>query len=315
LNVLVTGADGFVGRALSQALTTAGHRVRRAVRTLPGAASPDTIAVGDIGGSPDWTSALAGIEVVVHLAGRAHVMREEATVDPAAAYRRTNVTGTEQLARAAAAAGVRRLVFVSSIKVNGEATRDAPFRKTDPPRPEDDYGRSKWEAEQTLAAIARETGLQVVVVRPPLIYGPGVKGNVARLMRIVARGLPLPLGSIDNRRSMIGLGNLCSALRACVEHPAAAGETFLVSDGKDVSTPELVRMLAAGLGTRARLLPVPQALLRLGAAVSGSGALSRLVGSLSVDSSHIRARLAWRPEKSMAQEIADMVEAWRAGRD
>jgi len=311
LNILVTGADGFVGRALCPALTAVGHHVRRAVRSLPNTQphDSDTVAVGDIGGSPDWATALAGIEVVVHLAGRAHVVREANKTDPARLYRQTNVDGTERLARAAVTAGVRRFVFVSSIKVNGEATSDTPFRETDPPRPEDDYGRSKWAAEQVLAAIARESSLQVVIVRPPLIYGSGVKGNVARLLGLLERGIPLPLASIANRRSLIGLGNLCTALRACIEHDAAAGETFLVNDGQDVSTPDLIRMLAQGLGKRARLLPVPQALLRSAAALTGSGALARLTGSLTVDSTHIRARLAWRPQRSMAQEIADMVRA------
>jgi len=312
VNLLVTGADGFVGRALCPVLAAAGHRVRRAVRVLSGITSPDTIAIGDLGGSPDWANALAGIEVVVHLAGRAHVMREAGPVDAAAAYRQTNVVGTEQLARAAVAVGVRRLVFVSSIKVNGEATRETPFRETDPPRPEDDYGRSKWAAEQALTTIARETGLQIVIVRPPLIYGPGVKGNLARLMRFVDRGIPLPFGGIENRRSMIGLGNLCTALRACAEHPGAAGETFLVSDGSDLSTPGLIRALAAGLGRPGRLVAVPTLMLRCVAQVTRSGALARLIGSLAIDSARIREHLGWQPRITVEQEIAAMVRAYRA---
>jgi len=314
LNILVTGADGFVGRALCPVLAAAGHRVRRAVRALSSTQpnDADTVAVGDIGLKRDWASALADIEVVVHVAGRAHVMRESGATDPAAAYRQTNVAGTEQLARAAAAAGVRRLVFVSSVKVNGEATGNSPFRETDPPRPEDDYGRSKWEAEQVLAQISRETGLQVVIVRPPLIYGPGVKGNIARLMRALERGIPLPLGGITNCRSLIGLGNLSTALLACVEHPRAAGETFLVGDGSDLSTPGLVRALAQALGCPSRLVVVPARMLRFIARVTRSDALARLTGSLAIDSAHIREQLGWRPLITVEEEIGAMVRAYRA---
>jgi nucleoside-diphosphate-sugar epimerase len=313
LNILVTGADGFVGRALCSMLTDVGHRVHHAVRTRGADGAADTVAVGDIGGDIHWRPALDGIEAVIHLAGRAHVMQESVdAADAMAAYRRTNVRGTEQLARAAAAAGTRRLVFVSSIKVNGEATFEQPFRESDLPRPDDDYGRSKWEAEQRLTAIAADTGLEVVIVRPPLIYGPGVKGNLARLMRTLERGVPLPLGAIDNRRSLIGLTNLTAALRACAEHPGAAGRTFLVSDGADISTPQLIRALASALECPARLIPVPIGLLQLAARLTRSGSLARLTGSLQIDSSHIRDRLGWRPLCTLEQELTAMVAAYRA---
>jgi len=312
LRLLVTGADGFVGSALCPALSRWGHVVRRAVRRAPAAHAENTVAVGDIGPQTDWSAALSDVHVVVHLAGRAHVMREHSHPQAAQqAYHATNVAGTERLTRCAAAAGVRRLVFVSSIKVNGEATTDAPFRESDSPRPEDDYGRSKWEAEQRLARIAAETGLEHVVVRPPLVYGPGVKGNLARLMQVIDRGWPLPLEGIDNRRSMIGLSNLVQALTLCAEHPDAAGQTFLVRDGRDLSTPDLIRMLAAALERPARLLPVPVGALRILARITGSGALNRLTGSLRIDDERIRTRLNWRPDVSVEAEIAAMVAAYR----
>lgn len=312
LNVLVTGANGFVGCALCPALERAGHVVRRAVRQASGPSQPNTIAVGDIGTGTDWSQALDGIDVVVHLAGRAHVMQESMTEDAVrAAYFETNASGTEVLARAAAARGVKRLVFVSSIKVNGEATFDTPYRETDEPRPEDDYGRSKLAAEQRLVQVSRQTALEHVILRPPLIFGPGVKGNLARLMRIVDRGIPLPLGCIDNRRSLIGLTNFVCALVLCCEHPNAANRIFLVSDGRDPSTPDLIRILAAALARKPRLLPVPAFLLRGLARAARSGALSRLTGSLQVDSSAIRHCLDWRPPESVEREIGRMTNEYR----
>lgn len=312
--MLVTGADGFVGRVLCPLLASAGHRVRGAVRTLPPnrQVSAGCIAVGDIGAHPDWRAALEGVDVVVHLAGRAHVMHEPGQADPVSLYRRVNVAATEMLARACAAAGVHRLVFASSIKVNGDATYGQPYRATDPPHPEDDYGRSKWDAEQHLHAVAAETGLDVVIVRPPLVYGPGVKGNLARLMRLIERGVPLPLAQVDNRRSMIGVGNLADALRVCIEHPRAAGCTFLVSDGSDISTPELIRAIAAALGHPARLLAVPATMLRLAANAAGSGTLRRLIGSLQVDSGPIRSELDWRPPHTFEHGIEAMAWVHRA---
>lgn len=312
LTVLVTGANGFVGSALCPALERAGHAVRRAVRQSSIPSQPNTIAVGDIGSATQWSQALDGIDVVVHLAGRAHVMQESMTADAVrAAYFETNADGTEALARAAAARGVKRLVFVSSIKVNGEATFDTPYRESDEPHPEDDYGRSKLAAEQRLAQISRQTPLEHVIVRPPLIYGPGVKGNLARLMRIVDRGIPLPLGCIDNRRSLVGLTNLASALTLCCEHPDAAGRTLLVSDGRDLSTPDLIGLIAVGLDRKPRLLPVPASWLRALARVTGSGALTRLTGSLQVDSHALREGLGWHPPASIEAEIERMTSSYR----
>lgn len=268
--------------------------------------------VGDIGPATDWTTVLNGVDCVVHLAARAHVMDDSAP-EPLAAYREVNVAGTRRLAEQAAAAGVRRLVMVSSIKVNGERTAPgAPFLFSDPPAPEDAYGLSKWEAEQALWLVAAETGLEVVVVRPPLVYGPGARGNFQRLLRWVARGLPLPLGAVENRRSLVALDNLVDLLRVCIDHPAATGQTFLVSDGEDLSTPELIRRLAAAMGRKPRLLPVPPALLRLGGWLLGrSGEVARLLGSLQVDIAHTREILGWTPPISVQEGLRRTVEGPR----
>lgn len=308
--LLVTGAAGFVGTAVCAALETAGRPLRRAVR-VPEPALRDAVAIGDISPSTDWRAALADVRCIVHLAARAHVMSDSAT-DPLAEYRRTNVQATLRLARQAAAAGVRRLVYMSSIKVNGEATQ-SPYTESDPPRPEDAYGISKWETEQALSALADATGLEVVVLRPPLVYGPGVKGNFLRLMRLVARGAPLPLASIANRRSLIYVGNLADAVIAAIDAPGAAGRTYLAADGEDVSTPGLIRAIAGALGTRARLLPCPAALLNLGAALAGRRAeAGRLTGSLQVDATRLRRELGWQARVTLAQGL-DETAVWYRG--
>ena len=274
---------------------------------------PDAVAVGDIGPDTDWRTALEGVRGVVHLAARTHVLRETAT-DPLAAYRKINVSGTERLARSAAAGGVRRLVFVSSVKVNGERTEERPFTEDGAPRPEDAYGVSKWEAEQALFRIAAETGLEVVVLRPPLVYGPGVKGNFLRLMNLVARGVPLPLGAVDNRRSLVYTGNLAGAIIKALDAPQAAGRTYLVSDGEDVSTPDLVRGLARALGAKPRLLSLPLAALGLAATLAGKRAeVARLTGSLQVDSARIRRELDWRPSFALTQGL-ELTAKWYLGR-
>ena len=310
--VLVTGANGFIGRALCDVLAASGRRVRKAVR-MPVSSLPDAMAVGDIDADTDWRTALEGVSGVVHLAARAHVLRETAT-DPLAEYRKINVSGTERLARSAAAGGVRRLVFVSSVKVNGERTEERPFTEVDTPRPEDAYGVSKWEAEQALSRIAAKTGLEVVVLRLPLAYGPGVKGNFLRLMNLVARGVPLPLGTVHNRRSFIYSGNLTGAIATALDASQAAGRTYLVSDGEDVSTPDLVRGLARALGVKPRILPLPLAALALGATLAGKRAeFARLTGSLQVDSSLIQRELDWRPPFTLAQGLA-LTAKWYLGR-
>jgi nucleoside-diphosphate-sugar epimerase len=308
MKVLVTGAAGFVGRHLCARLRDGGATVHEAVRRVDGAARSGVIAVGDIGPGTEWGPALEGVDAVVHLAARVHLM-SDAAADPLAEYRRVNVEGTLRLARQAAAAGVRRLVFASSVKVNGEGTPPGTaFREADPPAPADPYGVSKHEAEQGLAATA---GIETAVVRPPLVYGPGVGANFLRLMRAVHRGVPLPLGAVDNRRSLVYVENLADVLALCASHPAAAGGTFLASDGPPLSTPALVRALGRALGRRPRLVPVPPALLRGAASLVGRGpAVERLCGSLVVDDSRVRAALGWRPPFGAEAGLARTARAY-----
>ena len=304
--VLVTGATGFVGSALCGRLRAAGHTVVAAVRR--GSGLPDEVAIGEMSSFTNWRSGLAGCDAVVHLAARVHIMNNT-TQDQLALYRATNTEATLNLARQAAQAGVKRFVFISTIKVNGEG-RDAAYRETDMPAPEDAYAISKWEAEQGLQRIARETGLEVVILRPPLVYGPGVKANFLRLMKTIQKGWPLPLGAIHNRRSLLYLGNFVDAIRLCVEHPAAAGQTFLLDDGQAVSTPELIRAVAKAMGRPARLLAVSVPMLELaGAALGKRAAVARLTGSLWVDSMYIRSRLGWTPPFSMEAGLAETVAA------
>ncbi len=300
MNVLVTGASGFVGRATCACLAARGHGVipaLRGARDMAGARR-----VGEVGPATTWGAALDGADAVVHLAARVHRMAD-AEGDPLAAYRRVNTAGTLNLARQAAVAGIRRFVFVSSIKVNGEG-RTEPYTESDPAAPMDAYAVSKWEAEQGLREIEAATGMRVVILRPPLIYGPGVGANFLRLMRSVEKGWPLPFGRVENRRSLLYLGNLTDALSACLEHSAAAGKTFLLCDGEDVSSAELVRRLARAMNRPARLLPLPTAWLRVAGRLPGRGAeMDRILGSLTVDSSLIRRDLGWRPPFSMAQGL------------
>jgi nucleoside-diphosphate-sugar epimerase len=303
---LVTGATGFVGKRVCSLLAERGFAVRAAVRAAP-AEAPAAVeweAVGEIGPSTKWSQALAGIGCVIHLAARVHEMKDRAS-DPLASHREVNVHGTTCLARAAAAAGVKRLVFMSTVKVLGDA-RSTPYRDTDAPAPADPYGQSKWEAEQALAEIAAQTGLEVVILRPPLVYGPGVRANFFRLMELVFRGVPLPLGAVTNRRSLAFVGNLADAVLATSMHPAAAGESFLVSDGEDLATPELIRRIAAAFDRVPRLLDVPPALIRTTARVLGKTATAeRLIGSLTVDSTRIRQRLGWMPPFSLDQGLSE----------
>lgn len=311
--VVVTGASGFVGQAVVAALAADRRFVCRAAyrRSAEGApAGAAALVAGDITDGAGWDAVLTGADAVVHTVARTHVLHETET-DALGAYRRANVEGTLRLARLAAAAGASRFVFLSSIKVNGETTPvDRPFTEEDAPAPLDAYGVSKLEAEQGLAAFARDAGLEVVVLRPPLIYGPGVKGNLDRLMRLVARRMPLPLGAVRNKRSMIGLDNLCSAIIACLTQDAAAGRTYLVADGHDLSTPALISIIAQAMDERARLWPVPVALLELAGRLAGRrGEVERLTGSLRVDASRIARELGWRPETGVAAGLEAMVAA------
>lgn len=310
MKILVTGASGFVGARLVGLLRDGGDEVVGSGRTGRGG----LLAMGEIGPDTDWSAALDGVEAVIHLANRAHVMKET-EADPLALFRRVNAEGSLGLARQAVEKGVRRLVFVSSIKVNGEATTGRPFTASDNPSPQDAYGLSKWEAEQRLGELAARTGLDLVVVRPPLVYGPGVKGNLHTLMTAVGKGLPLPLGRVDNRRSLIGLDNLCHLLALCARSPAAAGRTFLARDGEDLSTSDLIRRLGRAMGRPARLLPVPPALLRLAGRLTGrSAAVDRLLGSLEIDDSLTRGQLGWAPPVSVDDGLKAMAAGGRDAR-
>jgi len=294
ISILVSGATGFVGSAVLAGAAARGMTAGALVRRHDGEYEPAALHKG-----------LRGVDCIVHCAGRAHIMTD-VSPDPLEAFRTSNVTRTLALARAAAAAGVRRFVFISSIKVNGECTASgAPFLPTDPPRPADPYGVSKHEAEQALRQLSAETGLEVVVIRPVLVYGPGVKANFLAMMRWLTRRVPLPFGLIDNRRSLVGLDNLVDLILTTVDHPNAAGQTFLVSDDEDVSTPELLTRTAAALGTSARLVPVsPAFLCGLAGLVGKRAAASRLCGSLQVDLRHTKTTLGWSPPASVDSELA-----------
>jgi len=313
--VLVTGATGFVGRHLCKALLQSGYRVRGAVRNQADALRlldrVEPAVVGDIGRDPAWNIALENVACVVHLAARVHVLLESER-NPLEAFLRDNARATEILARAAAARGVRRLVFASSARVNGPFSKERPFTDADAPAPEEPYEISKLAAERALSEIASQTGLETVVLRTPLVYGPGVKANFLSLMHAVDRRLPLPLAAIRNSRSLIYAGSLASAVLACIGHPAAKGRTFMVSDGEDVSSPELVRRLARSLGRTPLLFPVPPDWLRYaGRLVGREGSIERLCGSLQVDSSAIRAALDWAPPFTLAQGLEDTAHWYR----
>ena len=305
MKALVTGANGFVGRQVCASLLRQGHTVRAAVRSLNWPIENCEVAsVGSIDDETDWTEALRDVDVVIHLAARVHVMKET-VADPLAEFLKVNLLGTANLAYQAARAGVKRLVYVSSIKVNGERTTEAkPFTELDAPDPQDPYAVSKLQAEQALQRIAQETGLEVVVVRPPLVYGPGVKGNFNSLLAAIDRGIPLPLAGANNARSLVYVGNLVDALIACAEHPAAAGQTYLVSDGEAVSTATLLAKIAQSLARSNRAFYFPRFLVRAVAVLVGrSEQVDRLFGSLRVSDKKIRAELGWSPPYTLEQGL------------
>lgn len=309
MSILVTGASGFVGQALCMELKNRSERVRCAVRkplklevqfiSENSTGVFEYITVGEIGPTTDWNHALKGIDVIIHLAAMVHIMNCQ-DKDALSLYRRVNTLGTERLARMAADNGVRRFVYVSSIKVNGEKTFNSPFTENNEVNPQGPYAISKWEAEQILHRIADTTDLEIVILRPPLIYGPGVRGNFLRLLHLVYKGVPLPFGNVCNQRSLLGLGNFVDLLLVCSKHPRAAGETFLVSDGKDLSTPELIRYLACVLERKPRLLPFSSNVLRLIGRILGREMdMERLLSSLTIDSSKVRRILNWIPPFSV----------------
>lgn len=344
LRALITGTNGFVGQSVCAQAVRQGLSVRGALRKYGDVrANIGAVTVGEITGTTDWSGALRDVDVVIHLAARVHVMHDDAA-NPLDEFRKVNVAGTERLARSAAASGVKRLVYVSSIKVNGESTlspsssdgatshstrppKDGDqaagyparrrgerniFTESDIPSPQDPYGVSKWEAEQALHRVAAETGLEIVIVRPPLVYGPEVKGNFAQMLKILAKGIPLPLASVRNLRSLVYVENLADALIACATHPDAAGQTYLISDGEDISTPGLLRQLGDAMGHPAQLFPCPPVLLKLAGRLSGkANQIERLVGSLQLDSRKIRRELNWTPPYTLQQGLQKTAGGYR----
>lgn len=306
-HILITGASGFLGRNLIGRLLADGHAVAGSIRR-PSSLLPSTVRahVVDVENPQDsWAAALESVDTVVHCAARVHVMSDKST-DPIASFRKANVEATLRLARESAAAGVRRFIFISSIKVNGEKTLPGvPYKADDIPQPTDPYGISKMEAEAGLLALAETVDMDVVIIRPVLVYGPGVKANFLSLMKWLARGVPLPLGAIHNRRSLVALDNLCDLISTCVDHSAASNQVFLVSDGEDLSSTELLRRMSQALNAQARLLPIPSWMLKSGAILIGKPELSqRLCGSLQVDITKTRNLLGWAPPVSVNDALA-----------
>ena len=301
----MTGANGFVGKPLCVELLRQGQTVRAVTRSANSQAENiDAVSVCTIDGETDWAFALPDVNVVIHLAARVHVMKDTA-IDALAECRRINVEGTLNLARQAVKSGVKRFIFISSIKVNGESTLlGQPYTAEDEPAPVDPYGISKREAEEALRQLAGETGLEVVIIRPPLIYGPGVKANFRSMMHWLDKGIPLPLGAIHNQRSLVALDNLIDLIVTCIHHPAAANQIFLAGDGEDLSTTGLLQRMAAALNKKVRLIPVPEPLLIWGAKLLGKQAIAqRLCGSLQVDISKAHDLLDWKPPVSVDEAL------------
>ena len=316
MKLLITGATGFIGQNLCVAALAQNYSISATMRPT---SNPDLLPAGVERISIDSVAttlpenALANVDVVIHLAARVHVMKD-VDRDPLTAYRQINTIATLSLARQAAEQGVKRFIYVSSIKVNGEGSARS-YTEQDPAQPGDPYGQSKWEAEQGLQEIAAATGLEIVIIRPPLVYGAKVKGNLQQLLKAIESGLPLPLGAVQNRRSLVYVGNLVDAILTCVTHPAAKNQTFLISDGEDLSTPELIRRLAARArkidGNRAKLftlIPIPPRLLiSIGKLTGKADSVDKLLGSLTVDSTHIQKTLNWHPPFTVDQGLDETV--------
>lgn len=307
MRVLVTGASGFIGTEVVNNLKLQNFEVRTVNRRTFKSEADSSYTIDDLGPDTYWRDVLMGCDVIIHLAARVHVMNDSA-VDPLAEFRKVNVAGTVKLAMQAAKAGAKRFVYVSSVKVNGEQAA-LPYTELNESNPQDSYGVSKWEAEQALHKISATTGLEVVIVRPPLVYGAGVKGNFAQMIKVLAKGVPLPFASVQNLRSLIYIENLVDSLILCATHPNAAGQTYLVSDGEDVSTSDLLRKLAEAMGQPARLFSCPPALLKLaGWLIGRSDQIDRLLSSLQVNSSKIRRELDWQPPFTLQEGLKKTVQ-------
>lgn len=312
MNILVTGANGFVGSSLLHRLSRdiGCSAIGMARKLLPGAVS--NLVVDDLVSWEDCDGRLKEVDAIVHCAARVHVM-QDAVTDPLSEFRRVNVDGTLNLARQAVDAGVKRFIYISSVKVNGEATDGEPFGPYQTPHPQDPYGISKQEAEEGLHVLARATGLEVVIIRPPMVYGPGVKGNFRSMMKAVQYGIPLPLGSVQNMRSLVALDNLVDLIKVCLVHPDAPGNTFMVSDGEDISTAELLRKIAGAFHRRSMLFPSPQKWLSTTLSLLGySGIAERLCGSLQVDISHTENVLGWSPVVTMEEQLMKMADEFQS---
>jgi len=316
--VLVTGATGFVGRHLCEMLLARGHQVIGTTRRASNSSTNSAFElrrIDDMRGTVDWTSAVKGADCIVHLAARVHVMNDTEK-DQLNAFRKVNVLGTEQLLRQREMQHVRRVIFLSTIKVFGDESVDEPITSCTRPAPADPYGQSKFEAENLVERIGAEVGFETVIVRPPLVYGPGVGGNFVRLLRMVESGVPLPFGSIRNSRSLVSVQNLCDVICECLDNSSASGNRLLVSDNSDVSTPDLVRLIASEMGKSPRLLPVSPTIMRfVGKLIGRSAEVSRLTDSLRVNIDDTRRKLGWSPPTSLAEGIRSTVswyQRWKS---
>ncbi len=311
MKILLTGATGFIGNSLCETLLKHHHEIVAVTRSQVNTDRNITYLHKALSGDTDWADVFKGVDVIIHLAGRAHVMKE-ASVDPYQAYADVNIHATKHLAEQAALSGVKRLIFLSSVKVNGERTKDVAFSETDSPKPEDDYGKTKCEAESVLMSIAKETGMEVVIIRPPLVYGQGVKANFKSLIKLARLNIPLPFGNVANKRSLIYLENLIDFIMLCINHPSAANQTFLVSDDEDVSTTQLIKYIKEASGKRPLLIPVPQSWLRFVFQLMGKSSFSdRLLGNLQVDITKAKTLLNWKPPYSLKEGIKKTVSDFK----
>ncbi len=314
--ILITGITGFVGKAVCKRLRQdKDHMLTGSTRTKDLGSGPERVPlyhIPEIGPNTDWTQAVSGADVVIHLAARVHIMKDRAT-NPLAEFRKVNTEGTIKLAKQAAVAGVKRFIFISTVKVAGERSPEGGFTETETPKPEDAYGISKWEAEQALTNLSKTAKMDIVILRPPLVYGPGVKGNFSSLMSAIKKGLPLPLGAIQNHRSLLFVDNLADAIAVAVTHPGAANQTFFISDKETISTPDLIRKTAAALGRKPRLINLPIGLLRFAGALTGkTGAVQRLIGSLTVNTDLIQTQLEWQPPFSIETGLKNTADWFKS---